>query len=118
MSVCRRGTAGSGKAVEPFSGLPSWKLKCNNLIMVVPQEPLTLTPEQIQEVERRLSELRHNINNNLSLIVAATELIRRKPEMASRMAESIAEQPPKVLNELRSFSDDLESLLRIVRHSK
>jgi len=86
--------------------------------MPPPQEPVTLAPEQIRELERRLSDLRHNINNHLSLIVAALELIRRKPETAARMIETIAEQPPKVLGELMVFSDLLESTLHIVKQPK
>jgi len=78
------------------------------------QEPVTLAPHEIQELERLLADLRHNINNNLSLIVAAVELIRRKPDLATRMVETIAEQPPKVLTELKVFSDRLESILHIL----
>jgi two-component sensor histidine kinase len=83
--------------------------------MPPPYGPLTLAPADLQELERLLSELRHNINNNLSLIVAATELIRRKPEIAARMMETIAQQPPKVLNELKVFSDRVEAILQIVK---
>ena len=86
--------------------------------MPPPYEPVTLSPGDIQELERLLGELRHNINNNLSLIVAATELMRRKPDMAARMAETIAQQPPKVLTELRVFSERMEAMLQIVRQPK
>ncbi len=86
--------------------------------MPPPPEPVILAPKELQEVERLLSDLRHNINNNLSLIVAGVELIRRKPDLATRMVETIAEQPPKILNELKVFSDRVESLLHIVRQPK
>ncbi len=86
--------------------------------MPAPDEPVTLSPSDIKEVERLLSELRHNINNDLSLIVAATELMRRKPDMAARMVEAIAAQPPKVVNELKVFSDRIEAMLQIVRLPK
>jgi len=86
--------------------------------MPPPYGPVTLAPGDIQELERLLSEVRHNINNNLSLIVAATELIRRKPDMAARMMETIAAQPPKILSELKVFSDRLEAMLQIVRQPK
>jgi len=86
--------------------------------MPPPYEAVTLAPDDIQELERLLSDLRHNINNNLSLIVAATELMRRKPDMAARMVETIAQQPPKVLTELKVFSDRLEAMLQIVRQPK
>ena len=86
--------------------------------MPSPQQSVTLAPEQIQELERRLSDLRHNINNNLSLIVAAIELLRRKPDLAMRMVETISEQPSKILDEVKQFSDQLERALHIVREPK
>jgi len=83
--------------------------------MALPREPITLTPETVRELESNLSDLRHNLNNNLSLIIAAIELIRRKPEMAVRMVETIADQPAKILEEIKRFSTRLEDALRIVR---
>ena len=50
--------------------------------MGLPSEPVTLSIEQLDELNRKLSNLRHDINNHLSLIVAATELIRHKPQIA------------------------------------
>jgi len=46
----------------------------------VPSQPVTLSVEQIEELNQKLSNMRHDINNNLSLILAATELIRHKPQ--------------------------------------
>jgi hypothetical protein len=48
-------------------------------------QPVTLTVEQIELLNRQLSHMRHDINNNLSLILAATELIRYKPQALDRM---------------------------------
>lgn len=83
--------------------------------MAAPTDSVTLTPTQIAELADRLSHLRHNINNNLSLVVAAVELIRRKPDVLERMSEKIVEQPVKILAEIKSFSDLLEAALKIVR---
>ncbi|MSU64159.1 MAG: hypothetical protein EXS31_17505 [Pedosphaera sp.] len=83
--------------------------------MAAPQAPVTLTPAQIEELATRLSDFRHNINNNLSLVVAAVELIRRKPDLVERMSARIMEQPTKILAEVKTFSDFLEARLNIVR---
>jgi len=48
---------------------------------------VTLSVEQIRELNRSLATLRHDINNQLSLIAAAAEIIRFNPDMAKRMAE-------------------------------
>jgi hypothetical protein len=44
--------------------------------MAFPTEPVTLSVGELQELNRKLSDMRHDINNHLSLMVAALELIR------------------------------------------
>jgi hypothetical protein len=83
--------------------------------MDLPSQPVTLSVEQVAEINRKLSNLRHDINNNLSLIVAAVELIRHKPAVAERMMVTLAEQPPKITASMKSFSDDFERALGITR---
>ena len=58
--------------------------------MGLPQNAITLTPEQIAALNEKLSVTRHDINNHLSLIVAAVELLRRKPEMAPKLLDSLS----------------------------
>jgi predicted nucleic acid-binding Zn-ribbon protein len=81
--------------------------------MPLPEKEVVLSPEEIHQIQRQLSSLRHNVNNHLSLIVAATELIQRKPEAAARMMEKLAEQPQKITEEIRTFSDEMEKLLQV-----
>lgn len=81
--------------------------------MALPNQPVSVTPQQIAELDRKLANMRHNINNHLGLIVAACELIRVKPDAASRVLENMLAQPDKIINELRGFSDDLEKVLSI-----
>ena len=83
--------------------------------MAAPSQPVTLTAEQLEELNRRLSNMRHDINNNLSLIVAAIELIRSRPQMAERMLTTMREQPPKIAAALNKFSADFEQTLGIRR---
>jgi hypothetical protein len=83
--------------------------------MGLPNQPVTLTPQQVAEFSKRLSDLRHNINNNLSLIVAAAELIRFKPDAAVQLAGTLAEQPPKIMEELKKFSAEFEKILVITK---
>ncbi len=76
-------------------------------------QPVTLKAEQIQDLNERLSTLRHDINNHLSLIMAATELIRHKPQMAEKMMVTLTEQPPKINQAIQSFSRDFEAVFGI-----
>lgn len=83
--------------------------------MTLPIQPVTLTVEQIDELNRHLSHMRHDINNNLSLIMAATELIRHKPHTLERMIGTLAEQPPKISATLSKFSAEFEKSFGISR---
>ena len=83
--------------------------------MPLPSLPVTLTVEQIAELNRKLSSMRHDINNHLSLIIAAVELIRHKPATADRMLATLAEQPPRIADALKMFYADFEGDLGITR---
>jgi TolA-binding protein len=83
--------------------------------MAAPATPTTVTPEQIRELNDKLSHMRHEVNNQLALIVAALELIRFKPEMRERMLETLAQQSPKIMAEIAKFSGEFEQFFGITR---
>lgn len=83
--------------------------------MGLPTQPVTLSPDQIAELNKALSNMRHDVNNNLALMVAALELLRRRPEMAPKLIESLAAQPDKVNEQLQKFSTFIEGVLGITR---
>lgn len=83
--------------------------------MGLPTEPVTLTAEQVKTLNQQLSDMRHNVNNNLALLVAAIELIKRKPDLAMKMADSMAVQPDKMNEEIQRFSSHFEKAFGITR---
>jgi aspartokinase len=83
--------------------------------MGLPSQPVTLTVEQLGELNRQLANMRHDINNNLSLIVAAAELIRHKPAIAERMMATLAEQPGKITTAMNKFSSSFEQTFGITK---
>src|SRR5580765_3992068 len=85
------------------------------LEMGLPSQPVTLSVEQLEQLHRELAPLRHDINNTLSLIMAATDLIRYKPDLTDRMMTTLVEQPPKILGSLAKFSSEFERTLGITR---
>lgn len=84
--------------------------------MVLPEQPVTLTAEQIAALNRELGNMRHDINNNLSLVLAAVELIRAKPHMTERMITTLLEQPPRISQAMQKFSAEFEKSYGIKRH--
>ncbi|HWX22785.1 MAG TPA: hypothetical protein VN578_23030 [Candidatus Binatia bacterium] len=76
---------------------------------------MTLTVEEIDELNRKLAIMRHDINNHLSLIVAAIELLRFKPQLVDQMRATLSEQPGKINESLKKFSHDFEGTFGITR---
>jgi len=95
--------------------LDFWTNLGNAPHMGIPKEPVTFVPAQVEELNTKLSDMRHNVNNYLSLIIAAVELVKHKPDSSPRMIEAIAQQPAKVIEELRKFSADFEKSMGITR---
>jgi hypothetical protein len=83
--------------------------------MSSPSEPATLTVAEIEELNKQLSTMRHDINNHLSLIMAAVELVRRKPEALERMSNTLVEQPARITEAMIKFSATFERTLGIKR---
>jgi len=84
--------------------------------MGLPTQPVTLSIEQLGELNKQLSTMRHDINNHLSLIMAAVELLKHKPALAERMMATLTEQPPRVTAAISKFSAEFERTLGITRH--
>ena len=81
--------------------------------MSAPYKPVSLSAEEVEALTRKLADMRHNINNYLSLITAATEIVRRKPEVAERMMTTVGDQPQKIIAEIRTFSAEVDRVLRL-----
>ena len=84
--------------------------------MRMPTQPVNMSAEEIADLNQKLCTLRHDINNHLSLIMAATELIRHKPQMAERMMETLCEQPPRITAAMTKFSQEFEQAFGISHH--
>jgi hypothetical protein len=84
-------------------------------IMGIPKNPVTLTPQQLDDLNQKLAKMRHDINNHLSLIVFAIEVLRSKPEMIERMTATLSDQTPKITRDLAQFSAEFEQALEITR---
>ena len=83
--------------------------------MGAPLKPVVLTSEQLAELNRKLSTLRHDVNNHLLLIMASSEMIQLRPETSPQMLKNLVDQPPKISEAIKKFSVDFEHILGIRR---
>jgi predicted nucleic acid-binding Zn-ribbon protein len=80
-----------------------------------PRQTAAPTAQEIDALNKQLSIMRHDINNHLSLMMAAIELIRRKPEAIERMSNTLVGQPEKITEAMKKFSAEFETVLGIKR---
>jgi len=55
-------------------------------------------------LNQKLSALRHDLNNSLSLIAATVALIRHRPTVTEQMWNTLAEQPRKIGETFSQFA--------------
>jgi hypothetical protein len=85
------------------------------LRMGVPNVPLNVTAEQVGELNKKLSHMRHEVNNQLALAVAALELVRYRPELRDKMFDTVGQQTPKITAEIAKFTAEFEQFFGITR---
>ncbi len=81
-------------------------------------KPVTLTAAQVAELSKALARMRHDINNQLAMVLAAGEIIARKPEMVPRMASTFLDQPPRISESVEAFSLLFEASLGLARDKR
>jgi hypothetical protein len=86
--------------------------------MAQPIQPVTLTVDQIKELNEKIAGLRHDVNNHLSTLMTAMELVRSRPEMTDRLLVKMNEQPRKISGAIRKFSEEFEKVMGIVAQEK
>lgn len=75
-----------------------------------------LTNEQVRELNEKLSNMRHTVNNCLSLIVAVVEVTSINPSAFKKMLPTLKEQPEKIMKEIQKFSEEFEKALQITNN--
>jgi uncharacterized membrane protein len=76
---------------------------------------VTLTEEQILALHEKLRVMRHDVNGQLTNIIACAELIRLRPASMEERLKTLLEQPHKIAKLLEGFSGDFEQHLRLKR---
>jgi hypothetical protein len=86
-----------------------------NLEMASPPGPVTLTADQLSDLSRKLADMRHDINNHLSVMAAVVELIRCKPHEVERRMAMLDEQRSKIADSIRKFSTEFNECFGITK---
>jgi hypothetical protein len=76
-----------------------------------PNEPI-LTRAELQELHTKYREMKHSINNTFAVIMALSELGQRTPGHLEKLAKSVLDRSPDVVQQLTMFGEMLGSKLK------
>ncbi len=67
----------------------------------------TITQEELAQLQRKFSEIKHSINNALAVIMALSEMSQRRPDYAEKLATAVLGKAPQIVSSLQEFTQAL-----------
>jgi Mg2+ and Co2+ transporter CorA len=67
----------------------------------------TLSPEELAELQKKFSEIKHSINNALAVMMALAEMSQRRPDYAEKLATTVLSKAPQIVSSLQEFTQVL-----------
>ncbi|PYK83141.1 MAG: hypothetical protein DME28_09220 [Verrucomicrobia bacterium] len=64
----------------------------------------TLSPEELVQLQKKFSELKHSINNALAVMMALSEMSQRRPDYAEKLATTVLSKAPQIVSGLQEFT--------------
>ena len=64
----------------------------------------TLTHEELVELQKKFSEIKHGINNALAVMMALSEMSQRRPDYAEKLASTVLAKAPQIVSSLQEFT--------------
>src|SRR5712692_8129864 len=92
--------------LEPFSqAQPPLFSSRNRPFMSDPDR--TITQEELAQLQRKFSEIKHSINNALAVLMALSEMSQRRPDYAEKLATAVLGKAPQIVSSLQEFTQAL-----------
>ena len=54
-----------------------------------------VTPEELANLQKKFSEIKHSINNALAVMMALSEMSQRRPDYAEKLATTVSTKAPQ-----------------------
>ena len=67
----------------------------------------TLSPEELAQLQKKFSEIKHSINNALAVMMALSEMSQRRPDYAEKLATTVLSKAPQIVSSLQEFTQIL-----------
>jgi hypothetical protein len=66
-----------------------------------------ITLEELAQLQRKFSEIKHSINNALAVMMALSEMSQRRPDYAEKLATTVLTKAPQIVSSLQEFTQAL-----------
>jgi hypothetical protein len=63
-----------------------------------------LSPEELAQLQKKFSEIKHGINNHLAVMSAMAEMSQRRPDYAEKLASTVLTRWPQIASGLQEFA--------------
>lgn len=67
----------------------------------------TISPEELAQLKKQFSEIKHSINNALAVMMALSEMSKRRPDYAEKLATTVLSKAPQIVSSLQEFTQAL-----------
>ena len=64
----------------------------------------TPSPEELVELQKKFSEIKHSINNALAVMMALSEMSQRRPDYSEKLATTVLSKAPQIVSGLQEFT--------------
>ena len=64
----------------------------------------TLSAEELAQLQKKYSEIKHSINNALAVMMALSEMSQRRPDYAEKLASTVLTKAPQIVSSLQEFT--------------
>lgn len=67
----------------------------------------TISHEELVQLQKKFSEIKHSINNALAVMMALSEMSQRRPDYAEKLAATVLSKAPQIVSGLQEFTQAL-----------
>jgi hypothetical protein len=71
------------------------------------QASSTIPQDELAQLQKKFSEIKHSINNALAVMMALSEMSQRRPDYAEKLASTVLSKAPQIVTSLQEFTQVL-----------
>ena len=64
----------------------------------------TLSSDELVQLQKKFSEIKHSINNALAVMMALSEMSQRRPDYSEKLATAVLGKAPQIVSSLQEFT--------------